>query len=188
MPPFNKTNQQMQLDYAQMPNPFHLVVLPIEDGDLSRWMHGVQNTHVRRYHQLYHSRGHIWQGRFRAFPIQPGEHLLTVRRYGERNPVRAKLVARAEQWSWSGARCCEEQASRPRYLAAGPVPRPQDWLGWVKQPLTAAELEALRRCVKRGTPFGSLGWVKPAAQRLHLESSLRPRGRPRKEATAPGKK
>ena len=120
--------------------------------------------------------------------MQQDEHLLSVRRYGERNPVRANLVAGAEPWRWSSARCWQEQASRPSYLAAGPVSRPQDWLGWVKEPLTAAELEALRRWVNGGTPLGSLGGVKRTAQRLHLQSSLRSRGRPRKEASAPSKK
>jgi putative transposase len=49
-------------------------------------------AHVRRYHQHYHSNGHVWQGRFRDFAIQEDDHLLTVLRYIERNPVRAGLV------------------------------------------------------------------------------------------------
>jgi putative transposase len=169
------------LGFCLMPNHFHLVVWPQADGDLSRWMHWAQNTHVRRYHQHYHSGGHLWQGRFRAFPIEADEHLLTVLRYVERNPVRANLVARAEDWQWSSARCWLEKETRPSFLAGGPVPRPKDWLEWVNQPLTTSELEAVRQCVQRGTPFGGLGWVKRTAQRLHLEASLRPRGRPRKE-------
>jgi putative transposase len=56
----------------------------LKDGDFSRWMHWVLNAHVRRYHQHYHSSGHIWQGRFKAFPIQLDEHLLSVLRYVER--------------------------------------------------------------------------------------------------------
>ena len=80
------------LGYCLMPNHFHLAVWPSGDGDLSRWMHWLLNTHVRRYHQRYHSSGHIWQGRFKAFPIEADEHLLTVLRYIERNPVRANLV------------------------------------------------------------------------------------------------
>ncbi len=52
-------------------------------------MHWVLNTHVRRSQQHHHSSGHIWQGRFKAFPIQQDEHLLTVLRYVERNPERA---------------------------------------------------------------------------------------------------
>jgi putative transposase len=171
-----------------MPNHFHLVVLPEQDGALSRWMHWVQNTHVRRYHQHHHSSGHVWQGRFRAFPIEQDDHLLTVLRYVERNPLRAKLVTRAEQWAWSSAQYWQEEASRPGWLSAGPVPRPTDWLARVNQPLTVQELEKLRSCLKRGTPYGGATWVERTARRLHLESSLRPRGRPRKNSDSTSKK
>jgi putative transposase len=169
------------LGFCLMPNHFHIVVLPPADGDLSRWMHWLQNAHVRRYHQHYHSSGHIWQGRFRAFPTETDEYLLTVLRYVERNTVRANLVARAEQWPWSSARYWQDPGSRPSYLSVGPVPRPEPWLEWVNQALTTGEVEAVRQCVNRGTPFGSPGWVQQTAQRLHLESTLRPRGRPRKQ-------
>jgi len=81
------------LAYCLMPNHFHLVVWPWGDGDLSRWMQWLQTTHVRRYHEHYRSTGHVWQGRFKAFPIQEDEHLLTVLRYVERNPLRAGLAA-----------------------------------------------------------------------------------------------
>jgi putative transposase len=169
------------LGFCLMPNHFHLVVLPQKDGDLSRWMHWVLNTHVRRYHQHYHGSGHVWQGRFRAFPIQEDEHLLTVLRYIERNPVRAKLVQRAERWPWGSVRYWKEEQGRPSYLAAGPVARPANWLERVNEPLSASELESLRRSVQRGTPYGSALWVKKTAGRLGLESTLRPRGRPSKQ-------
>jgi putative transposase len=89
------------LAYVLLPNHFHLVLWPQHDGDLSDFMKWLLTAHVPRYH--YHSSGHVWQGRFRAFPIQEDEHLLTVLRYIERNPVRAGLVERAENWKWSSA-------------------------------------------------------------------------------------
>jgi putative transposase len=168
------------LGYCLLPNHFHLVVLPAADGDLSRWMHWLQNTHVRRYHQHYHSGGHLWQGRYQAFPIELDEHLLTVLRYVERNPVRAGLVARAEQWLWSSARHWQDLAKAPQFLAAGPVPRPANWLRWVNASVTAVELAAVRRSVERGAPYGSVPWVEQTARQLHLEATVRPRGRPRK--------
>ena len=64
-----------------MPNHFHLALWPREDGDLSRWMPWLMTTHVRRYLRHYRSSGHVWQGRFKAFPSQEDEHLLTVLRY-----------------------------------------------------------------------------------------------------------
>jgi len=91
------------LAYCLMPNHFHLALWPQKDGDLSVYMDWLLTAHVRRYHQHYHSSGHVYQGRFRSFPIQEDDHLLTVLRYVERNPVRAGLVKRAQDWPWSSA-------------------------------------------------------------------------------------
>ena len=89
------------LAYCLMPNHIHLVLWPREDGEVSRWMQWLMTAQVRRHHRRHGTDGHLWQGRFKAFPIQRDEHLLSVLRYVERNPLRAKLVARAEDWPWS---------------------------------------------------------------------------------------
>jgi putative transposase len=171
------------LAYCILPNHFHLVLWPHRDGDLSRWMQWLLNAHVRRYHQHYHSSGHVWQGRFKAFPIAEDEHLLTVLRYVERNPLRAGLVRRAERWPWSSLRWWSEGAQLPLYGHEGPLPRGPDWGAWVNRALTSGETEALRRCVTRGTPYGPPAWVEKTARRLGLEATLRPRGRPSKKTT-----
>ena len=77
-----------------MPNHFHLAIWPRADGDLSNYMMWLLTAQVRRYHQHYHNSGHVYQDRFRSFPIQEADHLLSVLRYIERNPVRAGLVER----------------------------------------------------------------------------------------------
>ena len=56
-----------------LPNHFHLAIWPREDGELSRWMHWLMTTYVRRYQGRHRSSGHVWQGRFKAFPIQEDE-------------------------------------------------------------------------------------------------------------------
>lgn len=89
------------LAYCVMPNHFHLALWPRSDRDLGRWMQWLLTAHVRRYHQHYRSSGHVWQGRFKAFPIEQDDHLLTVLRYVERNPLRGGLVEQAENWRWS---------------------------------------------------------------------------------------
>ena len=89
--------QMRLLAYCVMPNHWHLVVWPRKDGDLSRFMNWLTLTHTQRWHQHRHTVGvgHVYQGRFKSFPVETNEYLLTVCRYVERNPVRAGLVERA---------------------------------------------------------------------------------------------
>jgi putative transposase len=115
------------LAYCLLPNHFHLVLWPREDGDLSRWMHWLLTTHVRRYLRHYQSSGDVWQGRFQAFPIEEDDHLRLVLRYVERNPLRAKLVERAEQWPWSSL----SPTANASLLDAGPAPRGAGWVEMV---------------------------------------------------------
>ena len=166
------------IGYCLMPNHFHLVLRPMGDGDLGRWMQWLLTAHAQRYHRHYKTSGHVWQGRFKAFPIQDDDHLVTALRYVERNPLRAELVSRAEHWRWS---------SLPGWLTDDPLlwrgepqPRGPDWLDRVHQPLSAGDLQRLRASVGRGAPFGGESWTKTIVDRLGLESSVRPRGRPRK--------
>ena len=169
------------LAYCLMPNHFHLVLWPRQDGDVSRFMQWLLTTHVRRYHEHYRTSGHVWQGRFKAFPIQENEHLLTVLRYVERNPLRAGLVAKVDAWRYSSlAVRCEKD--RPAWYSEGPVARGRDWLEYVATPQTDVELLALRRSVERGVPYGNPRWQAQAIAALGLASTLRPRGRPRKSA------
>jgi putative transposase len=159
-----------------MPNHFHLVLWPREDGDLSRYMQWLLTAHVRRYHRINGTEGRVWQGRFKAFPIEQDDHLLTVLRYAERNPLRANMVASADEWPWSSLgpnRIAREDDWLPVHL-------PDNWLHWVNEPQTPAELEAIRESIARGRPFGDPDWQKNIVEQLGLQDSLRPRGRPRK--------
>ena len=162
------------LAWCLMPNHFHFVAWPENDGDLSRWMHWLLTTHVRWSHLRYGTSGRIWQGRFKAFPIQEDLHLLTVMRYVERNPVRAQLVGRAEHWPWSSLGAWSRGDGS--LLTEGPVVRWNGWVQHVNTPQTRAEIDATRICVQRETPFGDRDWTATTARRLGLERSLRRMG------------
>ncbi len=166
------------LAYGLMPNHFHAVLWPPGDTDMARWVEWLLTTHVRRYRKRYGGVGHVWQGRYKAFPIAQDEHLLTVMRYVERNALRANLVSRAEDWRWSSLTEWQSMPSLP-WLDAGPVARGEDWLAYVNASQTEAELARLRQSVERGVPYGEAGWVKATAAALGLEYTMRPRGRPR---------
>lgn len=71
----------MLLAFCLMPNHFHFLVQPKTPEALSTFMQWCLTAHVRRYHKHYRSHGHVWQGRFKSFPIQQDEHLLSVLRY-----------------------------------------------------------------------------------------------------------
>jgi putative transposase len=171
------------LGYCLMPNHWHFVLWPKREGELTAFLRWLTHTHTMRWHAHYHTSGtgHLYQGRFKAFPIEVDEHLYAVLRYVERNALRANLVKRAQQWRWSSLwrRVHGDPAAR-EILAPWPIPEPADWLQLVNAAQTEAELAALRRSVTRGTPFGSPLWIERTARRLGLEYTLRSRGRPKK--------
>ena len=75
-------------------------------GELSRFTPWLTLTHTQRWHAHRHSTGsgHVYQGRFKSFPVQEDKHFYTVCRYVERNALRAKLAPGAERWRW-GSDC-----------------------------------------------------------------------------------
>lgn len=177
--------------YCLMPNHWHLLLWPRRDGDLSAFMQRLTITHVRRWIEHRHAVGcgHVYQGRYKSFPCQDDRHGLTVLRYIERNPLRAGLVARAEEWRWSslGRRLRsgngEDVSERPE-LTDPPMDLPPDLRTWARTVNAAeseTELTKLRLAVSRGRPVGSANWVERTTRALGLESAFRPRGRPRRE-------
>ncbi len=166
-----------------MPNHWHFVVRPQTDDQVSEFFRRLTVTHTMRWHAHYRTggTGHLYQGRFKTFPIQGDGHLLSVIRYVERNPLRANFVDHAEDWRWSSAWVRVNQSPDSVWLKVPADPAlPSNWQALVNQPHTEAELTALRNCLRRGCPFGDDIWVKSSVQRLGLESTLRHRGRPRK--------
>jgi len=165
--------------YCLMPNHFHMVVVPVQAEELSKGMQWLMTSHVRRYHRHYESSGHVWHGRFKSFIIQEDNHLLTVLRYVEGNPVRAGLVNSAKDWLWSSHREAIGERS-PLLVDEIPIELPQDWNRYVDEPLTEKELEGLHQSVNRQSPYGTSIWQIQVSKELGLESTLRPRGRPKK--------
>jgi hypothetical protein len=105
-------------------------------------------------------RGHVYQGRFKSFPVEEDEYYYQVLRHIERNALRAALVERAEDWRWSSLsrwRCSEPDETWP---LARPLPCGPGWSDHVNQPQTEGEFEAIQRAIRRSAPPG-----KPALGR-----------------------
>ena len=139
--------QMRLLAYCVLPNHWHLVIWPRDDGELSRFTGWLTLTHTQRWHAHRHSTGsgHVYQGRFKSFPVQEDEHFYTVCRYVERNALRANLAPGAERWRWGSLhRWKHGTAKEKSLLAAWPLPR---WPGWVEHVTDRKPRRSWRRCV-----------------------------------------
>jgi putative transposase len=176
--------------YCLLDNHFHLLLRPT-GATISRIMQSLLVSHTQRYHRHYQSGGHVWQGRFKSPVIQNDEYLLTVLRYIESNPLRANLVRRAENYLWSSYRVhglgetntLIDPLINYDELSTKPPVRQRKWAEKIHTPIDEKKLAAIRRSSATGLPLGDEAWVRRLAKRLDLDLTIRPRGRPRSEAT-----
>ena len=172
------------LAYALMPNHWHLVLFPVSDGDLGIFMHRLTNSHTRQVHAQTGTigTGPLYQGRYKSFLIQEDRHLVTVLKYVERNPVRAKLAPRPELWRWGSAwRRMHGTTKQNEFLSHSPVQLPRNYLSWLNTPEHSEELESIRTSVNKGSPYGLESWVEKTAKKFGLSSTLRNPGRPKRD-------
>lgn len=172
--------------YCLMPNHYHLLVRPGLDGEMGRFGHYIGLTHTQRYHAHYKTTGmgHLYQGRFKSFPVQSDEHFLTVARYVERNAYAAKQCRRPEDWEFGSLHHWHHKTRLfTQRISSWPVRRTSNWAELAATDFSQQEREQLDWSVKRGVPFGNETWVEHIARTFDLESTMRPQGRPKKTLT-----
>ena len=168
--------------YCVLPNHWHFVLWPERDGELAAFMQRLTITHVTRWqkHRGKVGEGHLYQDRFKSFPVQTDDYFYQVVRYVERNALRAGLAATAEAWRWGSLWCRMSGTAEQRsLLSPWPITRPRLWTKLVNDPQHESEVHAIRAAVARGRPFGTDAWVRQTAEQLGLQSTLRSRGRQR---------
>jgi putative transposase len=172
------------LAYTIMPNHWHFVLHPQNDGDLGVFMHRLTNAHTRRVHVKTKTIGYgpLYQGRYKSFLVDSDQYFITLLKYVERNPVRAKLTGNCEDWKWGSAhRRNVGESIEKMLLDASPVPFPDDYQTWVNTPDSEDDLDSIRTSVNKGVPYGRKTWVEMMVERYDLETTRRPAGRPRKK-------
>ena len=171
------------LSYTVMPNHFHLVLYPRQDGDLSKFMNWLTMTHTQRWHVIHDSvgEGHLYQGRYKSFLVQTDQYFLELVLYVEQNSLKAKLVRKAEDWRW-GSLWRREHGTRQQkeLLASWPVEMSDGYLRRVNTLISKDVTETIQNCIKRGKPFGHNMWVDETIDKFDLLSTVRLRGRPKK--------
>ncbi len=171
------------LAYCIMPNHWHLVLYPIHDTDMSEFMRWVTTTHVRQRRVMTKSvgEGHLYQGAYKSFPVEEDKYLRDLIRYVEQNPLRSKLVERAEDWQWSSLhRRLRNTKEDQKLLAPPPTELPSNYLESVNTLLSKTTLDTIRHSIGKGTPYGNCAWVDAMVDEYNMGSTIRGVGRPKK--------
>lgn len=170
------------LAYCLMPNHWHLILYPLQDGDLSLFMSWITNTHTRRWHVMKNTvgQGHLYQGRYKSFLCEEDAHFLTLVRYVERNAKKANLVKRAENWKWSSVwRRTYGTPTAQKLLSPWPSPAPKNYLDILNIPQTQTEEDTVERSVDKNIPYGTESWQHAMVKKYGLEQTMRGVGRPK---------
>jgi putative transposase len=170
--------------YCIMPNHFHLIVRPSEDSHLSDFMRLATMTHSKRWQAARGTvgLGGVYQGPYRRLPIQTERYFFSACRYVEANPLRARLVGRAEDWEWSSLAARGNNFSILK-LADWPILQPEPWQQIVNAAVARPDLDQMRSCIRRSVPYGDSDWAIATAAALNLTAGFRRPGRPK---TTPG--
>ena len=165
--------------YCLMSNHVHLVAVPSDVTGLHRTLKAVHGQYAQRVNRMRGQKGHLWQGRYFSSPLD-ADYLLNAVRYVELNPVRARMVARAEDYTWSSAAAhcglCNDslvdRQPRSRFLA-GIV----DWSQWLTEKFTEETLATLRHHGSQNLPCGSTEFVAQLETAAGRHLRFRPPGR-----------
>jgi putative transposase len=182
--------------YCLMPNHVHLVAVPPDEKALHLTLKAVHGRFAQRINRAKAQGGHRWQGRFFSSPLD-AQYFLNAVRYVELNPVRAGIVAVAENYAWSSA-ASHCGLRRDPLLESSPL-NPllagiANWSRWLVEGVADGVVTVLRRHAGQNLPCGSPEFVAELERAAGRELRYRPRGREaetngdaRREASVPFK-
>ena len=167
--------------YCLMTNHMHIVGLPRDDTSMAKTLHIVNLRHTQAVNRKQGWNGVLWQGRYFSTPLDEA-HLWVCVRYVEQNPIRAGIVAKAEDYLWSSASChCglrdDPVLVSPRNRFGGKLDEWRKILSEVPKPEIVARI---RRGTQTGVPCGDDSFMQKVSRFVGREIKDRPRGRPRK--------
>ncbi|MDO8675091.1 MAG: transposase [Candidatus Omnitrophota bacterium] len=144
--------------YCLMDNHVHLIVMPKQKGALTECISETHRSYTRMVNFREDWRGHLWQGRFRSYPMD-ARYLWAAVRYVERNPVRAGIVDKAEDYSWSSAKAHvkrqKDEVLNHFYL----LDEIRDWGSYLSEADEQKSLKSLETHQRTGRPLGDKAFV-----------------------------
>lgn len=171
------------LAYCLMTNHVHLIAVPASDEGLHRVLKPLHMRYAQRINRAQGWKGHLWQGRFFSSPLDEA-YLWAAVRYVERNPVRAGMARRAENYRWSSAaaHCGKrpDELHNPDSVWSKRFLEMEDWSAWLAEGDEAEEIQMLRRNIEKGLPCGAEGFIRRLGKQAGRLLEYRSQGRPRK--------
>lgn len=162
--------------YCLMPNHVHIVAVPRDEDGLARTFRYVHRHYTGYVNARMRVTGHLWQGRFSSVAMDEA-HLFAALRYVALNPVRARLVAKAEDWSWSSVHAHFAGQDDHVVSVAPALERVGDFKAFLGEAFDEAiTYAALRKAETLGRPVGSAEWLDDMEARTGLALKPRKRG------------
>lgn len=173
--------------YVLMTNHVHLLATPVNEDSVPKALQSVGRRYVQRFNWTYGRSGTLWEGRYRACPIDSDKYLFTCMRYIELNPVRAGLVRQPHDYAWSSYRANALGApnslvtSHALYESLAPTSpeRQAAYRGMFDVALPDADLEALRESTNKNWALGDDAFKREVEAGARRRASPMPKGRPK---------
>ncbi len=165
-----------------MGNHVHVLAIPEKETSLARGIGGTNLLYTQYINRKYNRCGRLWQNRFFSSVVEKEPYLWAVIRYIEQNPVRAKLVKRAEDYQWSSARVHvsgikDNILSKESWFNEKEIKSYREFLGKDANEINAT----IRRVTSTGRPLGSEGFIKKLERILKRGLFPKKGGRPKKK-------
>lgn len=163
--------------YCLMPNHVHLILVPSHEDGLRATLGEAHRQYTRRINARNKWTGHLWQGRFGSVPMDE-DHLLSAVRYVSLNPVRAKLVKRAEDWEWSSVRAHLSGENDDLITVTPVLSRVQDFETLIENDgqNDKERFKLLRQAETIGRPLGNNEWLTEWEEKLGRPLKPKKRG------------
>ncbi len=172
--------------YCLMDNHVHLVAVPLREDSLARCMAETHRQYTRYFNKRNGWTGHIWQGRFNSFPLE-GNHVLAAIRYVERNPVRASIVQKAEDYAWSSAKHHVLGNADP-LIADHPLRAAiSDWAAFLAEGDQPDMTDDIKKHARTGRPMGDASFLSKLEKQFGRDLSIKKVGRKKQTDIAGGK-
>ncbi len=182
---YSTEKKALILAYCLMANHVHLLLKPLEEKTLHKMMQGITLCYTQYFNRKNNRTGRLWECRYHSTIIDEDKYLWAVSRYIENNPVRAGMVRKPEDYSYSSAKA--HILGESNTLLKEPLFNNKGELRNYKLFMEVEEdkrgLEKIRRQTRLGKPLGDGEFLDTLSKKLDRNLVFRPKGRPSKRAT-----